>query len=850
MKKLLVVLLAVVLVFGLATSAFAYTDTDDLGTVQQDSIYRLSALGVLNGYPDGTFGATSQITRAEFAKMACELAGLGDVSDVLKNTPSSFSDVAAGAWYTGYINVAASQGFINGYPDGTFLPNNNISMAEVVTILMRVAGYNDNLPGPWPFDYIAEAGKQDVTDDVTFVSNLAATRSDVAVMSNNALDMILVNWDSDSSKFVEDEDDTTVMDDSFGATTSDVMFDNSQAAADVLDGWNYSDFDEDEITLSGTEYDEDSESYDGADFSYVMSDDCYIAGGMNLTDLGGMTADVITNDDDEVIYVKPTSSFEYTDDVEGTIASDNVEVNGDSVDAAKDFASFDADNAAYDYAKVFYNEDGDVYAIEDLEGANFAADVALVDNYDDGDEVINVLDGSDVDLEDTDAVILKDGEAIDAADLNALDVIYVFGKTNGAEQVVIVADMAEGALTEGTDDSLTIGDNDYYYDENSQLNLDGGVDGAYSALTSLKQLDDVFDNDVQVATTLNPYQIAYLVADITSSTHVYGIVTDMTVGGLFNKVQDVTILNQDGEEVTYDVDNGDNILTYGDEGNVELGAYVDVRLDADGVIDTVDDIILASDVTDLGTMDVSGSKIKIDGTWYKVNDDTLFFETQADEPYASEDFDEADLISVDDVLAADDVTADLAIIVSHDGATLERVFLVNSDLNSGNDSYSFVDRLYTNADGSFVKMMDGTVAERKDGEAYDKDVFYAYDIVGGEMTVTKIFATDDANTTSLAASPYEDAFWVKADGSLAAAATELGNLDVVVDDLSGDTLTLAGDYYTITADTQIFTIDSSKVVDTADDSDIDDGDSVLAISDEDGNLLYVFVLAAPIVDVE
>ena len=68
MKKLLVMLLALVFVISMATAAYAYTDTDDLSTVQQDAIYRLTALGVFNGYPNGTFGAENLITRAEFAK--------------------------------------------------------------------------------------------------------------------------------------------------------------------------------------------------------------------------------------------------------------------------------------------------------------------------------------------------------------------------------------------------------------------------------------------------------------------------------------------------------------------------------------------------------------------------------------------------------------------------------------------------------------------------------------------------------------------------------------------------------------------------------------------------------------
>ena len=838
MKKLLVVLLAVVLVFGLATSAFAYTDTDDLGTVQQDSIYRLSALGVLNGYPDGTFGATSQITRAEFAKMACELAGLGDVSDVLKNTPSSFSDVAAGAWYTGYINVAASQGFINGYPDGTFLPNNNISMAEVVTILMRVAGYNDNLPGPWPFDYIAEAGKQDVTDDVTFVSNLAATRSDVAVMSNNALDMILVNWDSDSSKFVEDEDDTTLLTDSFGASVfEDVIFANDSDVADALDGWVYSDFDDNEITL------------DFNDDDYVMNEDCYISGGNRLTDLGGMQADVILNDEDEVIYVNVTSYVVYTDDIEGTIADENLEINGDEVNVVDEA---NLDNDGYDYAKVFFNSEDEAYAVEDLEDANlFGGTVMIADAYDADEEVLPALAGSDLDLEDADVAVFG---AAGLDDIEANDVVYVFEDTNNVDYVLVVGSLVNGTLDEGSDNTITVEDNDYNFDSEdfaSEYSTEG-IDGSYDTLDDISDLDDVFDTDVMLALYANPYEVAYLVSDVeASSATVYGIVTDLTISGLFDKVTDVTILNQDGEEVTYDVD---DVFTYGAgvSTDVELGAYVEVELDADGVIDTLNDMVYADAAADDTACSVSSSKIKIDGTWYKITDDTLIFETVVVDggTYAdSADFDEANLIDVDELMSADELTADAIIIVSNDGGTLERLFVVDSSLNAGNEGYSFVERQYTNSSGDFVEMMDGTIAER-DG-SYLSDIFYSYVIKGGELEVTAL-VSDKLNVASATTDgdPVEDGLWVMADGTLASADNSyvLGSLDVNVDAVDGDTLTLAGDYYTLTSDTVIYTVSASGVVDSGDEDDIDDGAKVLAISDEDANLMYVFVLSGSLAD--
>ena len=916
MKKLLVVLLALVMVIAMATSAMAFTDTDDLSTVEQDAIYRLYALGVLNGYSDGTFGADNQITRAEFAKIACIVGGFGDVSDLMSNTPSSFTDVAVGMWYTGYVNVAASQGYVHGYTDGTFKPNAPITMAEVVTVLMRIAGYNDNLPGPWPFDYIAQAGKEDVTDDVTFVSSAAATRSAVAVMVNNLLDVDMVNYDNDISDFVDDDDEGSVLEGSFGAGVYDVMFYNDYRMPDALDGWYYSDYDEKEIELAFSKYDDEYEDYYTDVETLVMNEDCYIAGGMDLTDIGGMEADIITNDDDEVIYIKIVSTVEYSDDVEGIMFADNVKVNDDNVDsvlfytpwfddgAYPYFASADFDE--YDgfdgFAKIFYNEDGDVYAVSDLytyydenedgymdsgEYYIYASEVVVADSYDEDDEELTTLDGHTVNLEDEDFVVLKDDEEIEAADIEQMDAVTIMYPIYGeADIVLLVTPYVEGTLTEGEDYLITVDDNDYYFDTegfDSRLNTEGGVDGDYDDLTALGQLDDVFDAGVQLALYDNPYEVAYLISDVdASSSTVYGIVTDLTVGGLFHNVTDVTILNQDGEEVTYDLDD-DDIITYYDasdsedaplDTDVELGSYVEVKLDEDGVITSVclddEDDLIIYDVDEAnvhtGKMMVSGSKIKIAGTWFKITDDTLFFETVTDygvgvtpdyPAYDSGYFDEANLISVDDILDADDIVVGRYVIAYNDGGTLERLFMVDSDISAGDEGYSFVERTYTNSSGDFVEMMDGTIAERKSGEHYNNNTFYAYDIVNGEMETAEIFCTEDYSAGYYySASPYEDAYWVLYDGTLDLTAEpdeydyQFEDFLAYVNDFSGDTIEFSYydgaethyNYYTITDDTQFYVVDEYGVVDTGDDDDIEEHALIGAISDEDGNLLYVFVL--------
>ena len=203
-NKLIMLLVLVTFMFTMVGSAGAATFSDVSGTsVEAQAIYRLNGLGVLDGYPDGTFGPEKTITRAEFAKIACVTAGLKAVASGMGGTASPFSDVAADHWANGWINVAAAQGFVKGDPAGTFRPEDKITQAEVVTVLLRLLGYNDNLPGEWPSDYIAKAANLGVLDDVTFVANQAATRGTVAILASATLDENVVEYAASDNLFNE-----------------------------------------------------------------------------------------------------------------------------------------------------------------------------------------------------------------------------------------------------------------------------------------------------------------------------------------------------------------------------------------------------------------------------------------------------------------------------------------------------------------------------------------------------------------------------------------------------------------------------------------------------------------------
>ena len=106
-----------------------YSDVS-AGRWYNNAVSTMTRAGIVNGYPDGTFRPNAPITRAEMAKIIALFAKLDKSTD-------RFPD-AAGHWAEAYIRLAAGNGWIEGYPDGTFRPNQSITRAETVTMIDRV----------------------------------------------------------------------------------------------------------------------------------------------------------------------------------------------------------------------------------------------------------------------------------------------------------------------------------------------------------------------------------------------------------------------------------------------------------------------------------------------------------------------------------------------------------------------------------------------------------------------------------------------------------------------------------------------------------------------------------------
>ncbi|MCL4425128.1 MAG: S-layer homology domain-containing protein [Firmicutes bacterium] len=203
LRKLLVTLLVVTMVLGMVgvASAAAPSFTDIKGNAAEKDILKLAALGVVEGVGDGKFEPDRSLTRAEFAKVAVNLMGLGDSAKILQGAPSVFSDVKTDDWFNGYVNVAYAQGYVKGYGDGKFGPNDKINQAQAATILLRLLGYNDNLPGEWPLDYVMKAAQLGVVSSSTFNASADTTRGMFATMAVATMGQTKVAYSKDTNSF-------------------------------------------------------------------------------------------------------------------------------------------------------------------------------------------------------------------------------------------------------------------------------------------------------------------------------------------------------------------------------------------------------------------------------------------------------------------------------------------------------------------------------------------------------------------------------------------------------------------------------------------------------------------------
>ncbi len=169
------------------------------------NVEKLMALGVVNGYPDGTFKPENSVTRAEFLTMLLRLLKL----EMTSGSTSQYTDVAPDHFAAGAIEWATNSGICDGYGDGLFGPEDKVTYAQAVKMLLGCMGYATvaESNGGYPDGYISAAAAEDIYVKGINDYNTPLTRAMTAELMVSALDVSLYLKDG-SGNIVKDSSAT------------------------------------------------------------------------------------------------------------------------------------------------------------------------------------------------------------------------------------------------------------------------------------------------------------------------------------------------------------------------------------------------------------------------------------------------------------------------------------------------------------------------------------------------------------------------------------------------------------------------------------------------------------------
>ena len=195
-KKILSLLLALALCLSLGIYTVSAADPDKENV---SDIELLNMLGIFQGYEDGNLHPDWSITRMQYAALIMRVLGY---DTGIGQMETGFSDVPMDSWGSGYVKMAYDLGIISGYGDGTFRPENPVTQAESVKMLVAALGYSiaAERNGGFPQGYIAMASRLELLENAV-ATTVQATRGYVATLLVNGLE----------ARFLETQYDTDTM---------------------------------------------------------------------------------------------------------------------------------------------------------------------------------------------------------------------------------------------------------------------------------------------------------------------------------------------------------------------------------------------------------------------------------------------------------------------------------------------------------------------------------------------------------------------------------------------------------------------------------------------------------------
>ena len=446
MKKVLSLVLAFAMILGSFGFVFAsqFPDVSDT-EYYSEPVNVLSGFGVIGGFPDGTFGPEKEVTRAQMATMIVNTLGM----NVSGQSDTKFSDVPKSHWASGFIAYATSVGFVAGYPDGTFKPDQQVTYDQALTMIVAALGYKaESLPGSWPGNFVNKAQGLGILDTCKTTGTTNAPRQDIACFLYDALGCAIGYTDKDGTWHANDANGDGFGDDSMYVRLGARPYDGGNGAGQpfVVEG------DEDAVI--------DMDKYFGAYVTaYANKDD-----DTKIVAIKEVLSEFIEGKVNTALdTIKGEESYKITSSTTQVMPDFRYFLNGD-VTSGKNFTST-TDKTMIFAVKLSGNKIAEVYSAQEWTAAGtFRAGEDVQEELEDD----KTLNGG------TYSFVLEDKEIVESefimagksalADLAEDDIITVYlDKNTKVAKLEVSTEKVEGAITKinKAGDVYTIGGTDY-----------------------------------------------------------------------------------------------------------------------------------------------------------------------------------------------------------------------------------------------------------------------------------------------------------------------------------------------------------------------------------------------------
>lgn len=830
-------------VFASSVPAFASRASDVEGTRFADSVKILSALGIMNGDGDGNYRPNDQITRCEVTKLVIHALGLEGAAEAAQGL-SKFPDVPLDHWANGYVNIATSQEIVVGDDLGTFRPNDSITYAEATTILVRALGYEvvAETKGGFPQGYLVVGADNKLNNGVTVTAKEPITRGEVALMTENALEVNLMEITGFGDNLKYEVTDKTILKDKLKVTKGEgqiVAIENTS-----LDG--ESNLASGQIKIGDTVYDTSSNFNNllGYNVEYYLKD--------------------TSKSDDTVILAMPKREKNSSVSIDAKLFERVTTKNGSK---ALEFYKQESDSKTStvtldNEAKLIYNGKYEPMADELLNIKDKSGNIVVLDTDRNGKyDIVFVTEYKNIVVEEVSSTgkitdkygapsikldkddsnisytITRGYEELQPSDLKEYDVLSVaVSKDQKLYSIVVTNESVEGKVTGIYDDGVYIGDKFYEIAANYTENIEMGTEGVF-----------YLDIDGRIAATDTNVQVsgnyAYLVKAY----------ADMNT----DEIARFKLYTKEGKEVVYEA--AEKIRFNGTSGHLATNIVKDLN-DSNGTIKQLVTYSLNSDgklislntaVDNTATGAVNENKFtmnyKLTNAKYneklktlgkvKIDEKTVIFDIPEDAKDTT-DYSIANISMFEDEQSynvivfdrTDDFYAKAIIVTNASFQTNadSKIAVVSKIVSASNSQEDIVQRLYAFQDGKEITIdaeSDDVLVKGEDKKLENGDIIQYQTNAKGQIAKVRVLFDVNDKEIEKEENPAENLKTIY--GKVTKKFS--GSINVTVND--GDTINLQ-----LPSDITVYTVDTSKTKNNIQVGAISD---IQSYDEDEGNRVFI-----------